>query len=198
MNGTASLFHLNAWENTGHSGRSQCVPSGIPGVDELLPAGGWPKGDVVEIIVPDLFTDAAGLLLPALRRLSRQARTIVLVTPPFTARASLFTDPDINASHLLQVNPHPGRSTLWTVESLLETGACAAVLAWPGCETELMDKRLLRAAQQGRSLCVLFRYAGLARRRSGVATRLQLEAGSEGQVLYRVDSNGERLTGTTL
>ena len=129
MGNAVSLHHLNAWESSGHAGRSRCVPSEIPGLDELLPAGGWPKGDVVEIIVPDLCADATGLVLPALRRLSRQGRTIALVTPPFDARASLFTDPEINASHLLQVNPHPGRSALWTVESLLETGACSAGFA---------------------------------------------------------------------
>jgi cell division inhibitor SulA len=198
MSNAASLHHLNAWDCSRRAGRSLCVPSGIPGLDELLPASGWPKGDVVEIIVPDMFAEATGLLLPALRRLSCQGRTIALVTPPFAARACLFTDPEINASHLLQVNPHPGRSALWTVESLLETGACSAVLAWPGCETELMDLRLQRAAGQGRSLCVLFRYAGLARRRSGVATRLQLEVSEAGTELYRVDGAGRAVAGITL
>jgi len=197
MGNVASLYHLNAWENGGRAGRSRVVPSEIPGLDELLPSGGWPKADVVEVIVPDLCADATGLVVPALRRLSRQGRTIALVTPPFDARAALFTDPGINASHLLQVNPHPGRSTLWTVESLLETGACSAVLAWPGCETELMEQRLRRAAQQGRSLCVLFRYAGLVRRCSGAGLSLQLEVGEAGRMVYRVGRQGETLDGIT-
>ncbi len=198
MNRTASLHHVNAWESSGHAGRSLCIPSGIAGVDELLPAGGWPKGDVVEIIVPDMFADAIMLLQPALRRLSHQRRTIALVTPPFAARASLFTDPQINASHLLQVNPHRGRSALWTVESLLETGACSAVLSWPGCETELMDRRLQQAARQGRSLCILFRYEGLAQRDSSVSTRLRLEASEAGMTLCRVNGRGEPLACTLL
>jgi hypothetical protein len=123
---------------------------------------------------------------------------LAMVTPPFEARASLYTDPDINANRLLQVNPHPGRSALWTVESLLETGACAAVLAWPGCNTELMGKRLQKAAAQGRSLCLLFRYEGLATRCSAVDLRLRLDVSPAGRVLYRVNGRGETLSGIPL
>jgi cell division inhibitor SulA len=198
MHMASGLCHLNASEAGAVRGSSRIVPSGIDGLDELLPDGGWPRRGVVEIIVPDMLADATDLLLPALRRLSRQGRTIALVTPPFAARASVFTDPEINASHLLQVNPHPGRSALWTVESLLETGACSAVLAWPGCDTELMGKRLDRAVEQGRGLCVLFRYESLAMRRSGVGLRLRVEVTDTGRALYRVNATGEPVRGIEL
>jgi cell division inhibitor SulA len=198
MNTAPSLYHLNAGEAGAARRDSRILPSGIAGLDDLLPDHGWPKGGVVEIIVPDMFADATELVQPALRRLSRQGRTIAMVAPPFAARASVFTDEEINASHLLQVNPHPGRSALWTVESLLETGDCAAVLAWPGCDTELMGKRLHKAAQQGRSLCVLFRYEGLARHRSGIDVRLRLEISEAGRAVYRVNQAGESVSGIEL
>lgn len=198
MNTAPSLYHLYAGEAGAPRRDSRILPSGIVGLDELLPDHGWPRGGVVEIIVPDMLADATDLVQPALRRLSRQGRTIALVTPPFAARASVFTDTEINATHLLQINPHPGRSTLWTVESLLETGECAAVLAWPGCDTELMCKRLHKAALQGRSLCVLFRYEGLARRCSGSDVRLRLEVSEAGRVIYRVNQAGECTDGIEL
>ncbi len=198
MNSASSLYHLNASEPGTPRGNSRVLPSGIAGLDELLPDSGWPRGGVVEMIVPDMLADATDLLLPALRRLSRQGRTIALVTPPFAARASVFTDAQINASHLLQVNPHPGRSALWTVESLLETGACSAVLAWPGCDTELMGKRLHKAAELGRSLCVLFRYESLARHRSGIGLRLRVEMNEAGRSLYRINAAGESVSGIEL
>jgi cell division inhibitor SulA len=198
MNSASSLYHLNASEPGTPRGNSRVLPSGIAGLDELLPEYGWPRGGVVEMIVPDMLADATDLLLPALRRLSRQGRTIALVTPPFAARASVFTDAQINASHLLQVNPHPGRSALWTVESLLETGACSAVLAWPGCDTELMGKRLHKAAEQGRSLCVLFRYESLAMHRSGIGLRLRVEMNEAGRSLYRINAAGESVSGIEL
>ena len=198
MNTAPSLYHLYAGEAGAPRCDSRVLSSGIAGLDELLPNHGWPRGGVVEIIVPDMLADATDLVQPALRRLSRQGRTIALVTPPFAARASVFTDAEINATHLLQVNPHPGRSTLWTVESLLETGDCAAVLAWPGCDTELMGKRLHKAALQGRSLCVLFRYESLARRCSGIDIRLRLEVGDGGRAVYQVNQAGESVSGIEL
>ncbi|MGD2112212.1 MAG: hypothetical protein PVI50_02415 [Gammaproteobacteria bacterium] len=198
MNTVTKLHHLNAWERGAVRGRARNLASGVSGLDELLPDGGWPRAGVVEIIVPDMLVDAMGLVLPALRRLGQQGRMIAMVNPPFEARASLYTDPDTNANRLLQVNPHPGRSALWTVESLLETGACAAVLAWPGGNTELMGRRLQKAAAQGRSLCILFRYEGLATRHSAMDLRLRLDVSVAGQVLYRVNSRGETLSGIAL
>jgi cell division inhibitor SulA len=198
MNTVTKLHHLNAWERGATRSRVRTLPSGVGGLDELLPDGGWPRDGVVELIVPDMLADGMGLVLPVLRRLGQQGRMIAMVTPPFEARASLYADAEINANRLLQVNPHPGRSALWTVESLLETGACAAVLAWPGCNTELMGKRLQKAAAQGRSLCVLFRYEGLATRYSAVDLRLRLDVSPAGQVLYRVNGRGEAQSGIAL
>jgi cell division inhibitor SulA len=198
MNTASRLYHLDAAEPGTPLGASRVVPGGLDGLDTLLPGGGWPRGGVVEIVVPDMLADATDLLLPALRRLSRQGRTIALVTPPFAARATVFTDPQINASHLLQVNPHPGRSALWTVESLLETGGCSAVLAWPGCATELMGKRLQKAAEQGRGLCVLFRYEHLATCRSGIELRLRVEQTGPGRAVYRLNPAGGVVGGVEL
>lgn len=198
MNTVTKLHHLYAWERGAAGNRARIEPSGLTGLDALLPDGGWPRDGVVEFIVPDMLADAMGLVLPVLRRLARQDRMIAMVTPPFAARAGLYADPDINANRLLQVNPHPGRSALWTVESLLETGACAAVLAWPACDTELMGKRLQKAAVQGRSLCILFCYEGLAARRSAAEVRLRLDVTASGQAVYRVNSRGEALSGIAL
>jgi len=198
MNTVTKLHHLNAWERPAARGGTRIAPGGMAALDELLPEGGWPKDGVVEVIVPDMLADSMGLVLPVLRHLGREGRMIAMVTPPFEARAGLYTDPDINPNCLLQVNPHPGRSALWTVESLLETGACAAVLAWPGCDTELMDKRLQKAAAQGRSLCILFRYEGLSTYRSAVDVRLKLDVSAAGHVLYRVNGRGEILSGIAL
>ena len=198
MNTAKQLHHLSAAENRSACGTSLVTPSGCPMLDELLPGGGWPKGGVVELVIPDDYVDALGLVLPALRRLSRQGRWIALVTPPLPSRAAVFTDREINANRILQVNPHPGRSGLWTVESMLYTGNCAAVLAWPGCDTELMDKRLQKAAMHGKSLCVLFRYASLATHPSGVDVPLKVEISDGGRAVYSVNSRGEPCSGIAL
>ena len=141
----------------------------------------------------------SALLIPALARLGQQGRWIAMVTPPYRARSTLFTAREVNASRLLQVNPHPGRSGLWTVESMLQSGACSAVLAWPVCETGLMDLRLQKAAVAGKALCVLIRRGCCTPvHNAGVDIRLKLETTEVGQALYLLNSRGETVAGMEL
>jgi cell division inhibitor SulA/protein ImuA len=202
MKAAGKLHHLNAWERKMAFSSSPATlpvtPTGIDGLDSLLPSGGWPKGGLVELIVPDEYTDVLSLIMPALVRLSRQGRLLAMVTPPHQARARLFTDANLNPFRVLQVNPHPGRSALWTAESMLWSGTCGAVLAWPNCNTELMDRRLQKAAARGKALGILIRYEGLAIPPSGVDVRLKVELGAEGSVVYLVNNQGETLSGAAL
>ena len=198
MNTAGKLHNLNAWERQPSPSTSLVTTSGIDGLDELLPAGGWPKSGLVEVIVPDEYTDVMSLLMPALVRISQQGRWIAMVTPPCQARTRLFADTDLNPVRVLQVNPHPGRSALWTAESMLQSGNCGVVLAWPNCNTELMDKRLQKAAASGKALCILIRCEGLSTPPSGVDVRLKLVIDEDGGAVYLVDNQGESLSGAAL
>jgi cell division inhibitor SulA/protein ImuA len=198
MKTAGKLHNLNAWERKASHATSLVTPTGITGLDELLPCGGWPKGGVIEVIVPDEHTDAVSLLMPALLRLSRQGRWLAMITPSWQTRARLFTETGLNPVRVLQLNPHPGRSALWTAESMLRSGTCSAVLAWPNCNTELMDRRLQKAAARGRALGILIRYEGFATQPSGVDVRLKLETNTEGSVVYLVNNQGETLSGAAL
>jgi len=198
MKSQGKLHSLNAWERKTASSSSLVTPTGVAGLDTILPGEGWPKSGLVEIIVPDEYTDAAFLVMPALVRLSQQGRWVAMVSPPCQTRARLFTDVDINPARVLQVNPHPGRSALWTAESMLQSGNCSVVLAWPNCNTELMDRRLQKAATNGKALGILVRYEGLSTPPSGTGVRLKLELGAEGKVVSLVNNQGETLSGAAL
>jgi len=198
MNSAEKLHHLNAWERKPAPAPSLVTPTGSDGLDDLLPCGGWPKGGLVELIVPNEHSDAVSLLIPALVQLSRHGRWIAMAAPPYQTCARLFTDTDLNPARMLQVNPHPGRSALWTAESMLQSGTCGVVLAWPNCNTELMDKRLQHAAVKGKALGILVRYEGLSMQSSGVDVRLKLELGVEGNAVYLVDNRGATLSGAAL
>jgi cell division inhibitor SulA len=198
MKTTGKLHNLNAWERKATPASSRVMPTGVDGLDELLPDGGWPKNGLVEIVVPDGYADFMSLLMPALARFSRQGRWIAMVAPPCQARARLFTDSTMDPLKVLQVNPHPGRSALWTAESMLQSGDCSVVLAWPNCNTELMDKRLLNAAASGKALAILVRYEGLSMPRSAVDVRLKLVVDADGRSLYLVGGQGEILSGVAL
>lgn len=192
------LHHLNARERTSVPGSSLVTPTGMPLLDDMLPGGGWPKRGLVEIILPDVYSDAMSLLMPGLVRLSQQGRWIAMVNPTWPARAGLFREVAINHDRVLQVNPHPGRSALWTAESMLYTGDCSVVMAWPNCNTELMGKRLQKAAAHGKALGILFSYESLETHPSGVDTRLKLETGAEGRAVYLLNGKGETLAGEAL
>lgn len=195
MHGTGKLHHLYAWENRKARCASQVIPAGIRVLDNLLPDGGWPRAGVVEITQPRDRVDAMQLLMPALARITQQGRGLVLVAPPYPVRKRVFTDTAVNPVRVTQVNPHPGRSALWTVESLLESGDHGAVMAWPGCNTELMDKRLQKAATQGRVLCVLFRPPCQGRTVSTANIRLGVDVDDTGRVVCLVNGRGDRLAG---
>lgn len=192
------LHHLNAWEQSSVGGSSLVTATGIAVLDDILPCGGWPKSGLVEIILPDAYCNAMPLLMPALIRLSQQGRWIAMVNPAYPARAGLFAESAINHDRVLQVNPHPGRSALWTAESMLHSGDCCVVMAWPNCRTELMGKRLQKSAAHGRALGILFSYESSETQSPGVETRLKLEVDSEGSAVYLLNSRGETLSGEVL
>lgn len=164
-------------------------------LDAMLPDGGWPKAGVVEVTEPGDRADAMELFMPAVARITLQGRALVLVAPSFAARKRVFTDTTVDPVRVMQLNPHPGRSVLWTVESLLRSGECGVVMAWPGCDTELMDKRLQKAAMQGRVLCVLFRPPCQRRMVSGSSLRLGVDVDEDGRMLYLFNGRGDRLAG---
>ena len=192
------LHHMNAWEQSSVAGSSLVTATGIAVLDDMLPCGGWPKSGLIEIILPDAYCDAMPLLMPALIRLSQQGRWIAMVNPTYPARAGLFTESALKHDRVLQVNSHPGRSALWTAESMLYSGDCSVVMAWPNCRTELMGKRLQKSAAHGKALGILFSYEGLETQPSGVETRLKLEMDSEGSAVYLLNSRGETLSGEVL
>jgi len=195
MPGAGKLHHLKAWEIRTTRCASRMIPTGINVLDDMLPDGGWPRAGVVEVTESGERADAMGLFMPALARITHQGRGLVLVAPPYSARKRVFTDTAVNPVGVTQVNPHPGRSALWTVESLLESGDYGVVMAWPGCDTELMDRRLQKAAIQGRVLCVLFRPPCQGRAVSGCSVRLGVDFDEAGRALYLVNGKGDRLAG---
>ncbi|MEN8108590.1 MAG: hypothetical protein ABFS22_11360 [Pseudomonadota bacterium] len=198
MNTAAKLHHLNARDNRNRRGPAAVISTGIEALDSLLPMGGWPKHGLVEINVQGVYYDPMDVLLPALAGLSHEGRWLAMVTPPYYARVRINTDTQMDTSNVLQINPHKGRSGLWTLESLLRAGHCRVVMAWPGCRTELMEMRLARAATLGRSLGVLFRYGEPGPCLSGCAVRLSVERTLSGQAVYLVDNDGRKESGTEL
>ena len=63
------------------------VPSGHAELDAELPGGGWPRGNLTEILVDRGGLGEMSLLLPALSRLSAAGGWLALVAPPWLPHA---------------------------------------------------------------------------------------------------------------
>ena len=103
----------------------KALPSGHPELDEELPGGGWPRGNLTEILVDRSGLGEMTLLLPALARLSAEGGWLALVGPPWLPHALAWPEAGIDAKVLRRLQAAAeGRATftwLWRPVSLAST-----------------------------------------------------------------------------
>ena len=168
--------------NTPHS---DGLHTGFPALDALLPDGGWPKGALLEVIVPRWGTGELQLMLPALAALSRQQRWSMWINPPFIPYAPALAEAGVSLDHTLIVTPRqPTTETAWSMEKALRASTCAIVMAWTDRLPDRTVRRLQLAAEQGDSLGVLFHSKENGPSPAAIRIRLEpTESGLEVQVL---------------
>ncbi|MHA6492777.1 translesion DNA synthesis-associated protein ImuA [Pseudomonas borbori] len=150
-------------------------PTGLAGLDAVLPAQGWPEAALSEIL-----TDAEGLgelqvVWPTLRRLSQAGERIVLVAPPHVPYAPAWRAAGVDLQWLSIVETS-ARNALWAAEQCLRSGSCGAVLCWPQQADDRGLRRLQVAAETGQTLAFAYRPLREAINPSPAALRLALDA----------------------
>ena len=83
------------------------LPTGIPGLETILP-GGWPRGALTEILIPDEGIGELGLVMPALAWLSRSKRWLAWVAPPHIPYAPALASAGLDLSRVMVVRPRSG------------------------------------------------------------------------------------------
>ncbi|MGE5769788.1 MAG: translesion DNA synthesis-associated protein ImuA [Betaproteobacteria bacterium] len=160
------------------------IPSGHTELDAELPGGGWPRGNLTEVLVDRSGIGEMSLLLPAMAALSSAGGWLALVAPPWLPHAPAWAAAGVALERLVIV--HAGREVGWCTEQLLASGGFAAVLAWPG---EGIDARALRrlqvAAEGQRVFACLWRSTAAAKAPSPAPLRVALEAG-DGRLAVRI------------
>jgi cell division inhibitor SulA/protein ImuA len=160
------------------------IPSGHTELDAELPGGGWPRGNLTEVLVDRSGVGEMSLLLPAMAALSSAGGWLALVAPPWLPHAPAWAAAGVALERLVIV--HAGREVGWCTEQLLASGGFAAVLAWPG---EGIDARALRrlqvAAEGQRVFACLWRSTAAAKAPSPAPLRVALEAG-DGRLAVRI------------
>jgi len=161
----------------------EALPTGLAELDAALPWGGLPRGALTEILLAQDGLGEMRLLLPALARLSRQER-ILMIAPPYTPYAPALAGAGITLPHLGWVHAEPGQA-LWAAEQALRAGCLGAVLAWHAQGDDRALRRLQLAADSGRAYGLLIRPLRQAANASPAALRLTIEA-SGGRPCLRV------------
>jgi len=165
------------------------LATGFAALDAVLPGGGWPRNGLIEILTARQGLGELQLWLPALAALTCAAdpRWCAFVDPPFQLFAPAFAAAGVALDRLLVLQPP---EPLWSTEQALRSGACDLVLAWAAQAPARDLRRLVLAAEQGRSAAVLFRPAQAERESSPAALRLVVQARPQGLRLRIVKSRG--------
>lgn len=150
------------------------LASGFAALDACL-NGGWPRGAVSELLMARAGIGELTLLVPALARLSREGRWLVLVAPPYVPYAPALVRAGVDLARAIVVEPPAAREALWVTEQALRAGACGAVLLWREEVEPRALRRLQLAAETGGGLGVLFRSLRHAGESSPAALRLRLK-----------------------
>lgn len=151
-----------------------CVETGHPELSRNLPGGGWPLGQLIELLLPHSGIGELRLLLPALRRLPPK-RSIVLLRPPHVPCQQAWLAQGFPVRQLLWVSPRETTNALWAAEQILKHGSCGALLYWAEHSSATALRRLHLAAQGGETAFFMFRPAAAAQASSPASLRLLLQ-----------------------
>lgn len=162
------------------------IPSGHAELDAELPGGGWPRGNLTEILVDRSSVGEMSLLLPALAQLSADGGWLALVAPPWQPHAPAWAAAGLALERLVVVRA--GKNVAWCVEQLLACGGFAGVLAWPEANIDARALRRLQVAAEGRPVfACLWRSTAAAQAPSPAPLRVMLDsAPAAGELAVRI------------
>jgi cell division inhibitor SulA len=136
------------------------IPSTFPELDAHLPGGGWPLGMLTELIAREPGVGELRLVVPVLRRLTRERKVAILLGPPHVPYAPALASFGIDLDYLIVVQAVQAADRLWAVEQALRSASFGTLLAWlPHDRTRPEHLRRMQLAAQGtRGPVFLFRH----------------------------------------
>ena len=194
--GLQQLAHLWRADEVAHAaGRDATVPSGFAALDAELPGGGWPQGQLTELLLDAPGIGELSLLAPVLARCTQDARACVWVLPcehaatgalPVLPYPPALAAAGIDLARALFVQPETPREAFWTLEQSLRAAHLGALIGWlPQPSSREGEFRALRRLQllAGRQQAPVFllRDQRALHAPSPAALRLQLAA-SDGEL----------------
>lgn len=181
------LIHPALWRASQLSrAAGRFMSTGYAAFDAELPGGGWPLGNLIDILIQRPGIGEIQMLRAAFA--NGDTRPIVMVQPPHRPQAGAWADGGDQASRLIWVRAPRVADALWAAEQTLKSGAFAALLLWQASMRTATARRLQLAAQAGDTLCALFRPLSAAHQPSPSPLRILLRPAEQGlslQILKR-------------
>lgn len=176
---TPESIHPSLWRASQLArGMNRCVDTGHAALSAELPGGGWPVGNLIELLLQQNGIGELRLLQPALSGLAH--RRIVLLQPPYPPQALALAALGVTPSQLLWIAPARDADALWAAEQILRTDSCGALLCWQNQVRNESLRRLHLAAQGGGALFYMLRPLACAPDASPAALRLRVTPAAGG------------------
>ncbi|HTN49258.1 MAG TPA: translesion DNA synthesis-associated protein ImuA [Burkholderiaceae bacterium] len=168
------------------------LPSGFAALDRELPGGGWPQGQLIELLADDAGIGELSLLAPALAQMAQVRRCTVWVLPAGASHdgtaaheahavpyAPALAAAGVDLARTIFVRPATPRENLWAIEQALRARHLGAVVGWlsrgSGAEGDFRAlRRLHLLAQRHQALAFVLRSTRHTQAPSPAALRLQL------------------------
>ncbi|MCA3239230.1 MAG: translesion DNA synthesis-associated protein ImuA [Curvibacter sp.] len=161
------------------------LPSGHTALDAQLPGGGWPLGQLTEILQTQSGPHEWRLLLPALQS-AVQRGPLVLVGAPHLPHLPVLAAMDIAPDRVLRIETRSPAERLWAAEQALRCKDIGALLAWlPQARSEQL-RRLHLGGSAAQPLVFAMRALDAQRESSPAPLRLIVQAGEGTQVSVQI------------
>ncbi len=158
------------------------LASGHAELDAELPGGGWPVGQLSEVLQAQGGLHEWRLLLPALKQAVARG-ALVLIGAPHWPHLPALVAAGIPAAQLLRIDAHTPAERLWASEQVLRCRDLGALMAWlPQARPEQL-RRLQLASTATQALVFAFRPEAARHESSPAPLRLTLRTAPDEQGL---------------
>ncbi len=171
--------------------------TGFAPLDAQLPGGGWPRGQMTEVLATDGGVCGAGelsLLTPALARLTEAGGKVVVIFPwpcGWRLHAPAWVGAGVAAGAMLLVRPQNLRDMVWAAVQSARCPGVGAVLCWLDARVPTNSLRRLQvAAGEGGACLFVIRPSGCRMVPSPAPLRLAVQASGAALVIELIKRRG--------
>jgi len=175
----------NAQQSVQRSAQNSVVPTGYAELDAILPNGGWPCNELVEIISNQWSTAELQLILPLIKSVIDQDKWILWIAPPQLPCGPLLVSAGIDITRIVAVHPQSSCCEAFAnIDEALKDEDCGLVIAWLDWLPNSVVRRIQLATRRGNKPGLLFRQH--ENKLSPAVLRLQTQAETEGLSVTRL------------